>query len=225
MSTTPSPFGSNRGGGGSNSSFMYILIGVLGLGAIVFAILTITFYNKASVATNTLEQQKADAVTKAKAEQQKADDEANTIANESPFRSYVAPVEYGSFEIKFPKNWSGWVDHEQVGTQVNLVLNPDFVRRINSNDELAAAKVMLKQNNLDQTMSAFTSLVKRGTLKQTEITVSGQKGVDLTGSFSDKRTTREVIIPVRDKTIIFINENNRYASEFNEILAQSKIIP
>jgi hypothetical protein len=204
---------------------MPILIGVLGLGAVAFGITTITFYSKAQTATNTLEAQKAVAVTKAKADQKKVDDEANTVANESPFRSYVAPVEYGSFEIKFPKNWSGYVIQDKNGTQVNLTINPDFIRRTNSNDELAAARVQLIERTSDQFMTQYTNLVKRGTLKQSDITVSGQKGFDITGTFQDKRTTRMVVIPVRDKVLVFSNENSRYASEFNEILAQSKIIP
>jgi hypothetical protein len=190
---------------------MPILIGVLGLGAVAFGITTITFYSKAQTATNTLEAQKAVAVTKAKADQKKVDDEANTVANESPFRSYVAPVEYGSFEIKFPKNWSGYVIQDKNGTQVNLTINPDFIRRTNSNDELAAARVQLIERTSDQFMTQYTNLVKRGTLKQADITVSGQKGFDITGTFQDKRTTRMVVIPVRDKVLVFSNENSRYA--------------
>jgi hypothetical protein len=204
---------------------MPVLIGVLGLGAVAFAIMTIVFYSKAQTATNTLEAQKAVAVAKAKADQKKTDDEANTVANESPFRSYVAPVEYGSFDIKFPKNWSGYVIQDKNGTQINLTLNPDFIRRTNSNDELAATRVQLIERTSDQFMNSYTNLVKRGTLKQADITVSGQKGFDITGTFQDKRTTRMIVIPVRDKVLVFANENSRYAGEFNQILAQSKIIP
>jgi hypothetical protein len=230
--TNPTPFSTGRGnapfggGGGRNSNpLMFVLIGILGVGAVIFAILTLVFYSKAQTATTTLEEQKAAAVALAKAEQKKADDEANTVANESPFRSYVAPSEYGSFEIKFPKNWSSQVIQERSGTQVHLVINPEFIRRTNGNDELAAARVMLMERTSDQYMNNFQSLVKRGTLKQNTITVSGQKAFDLTGQFSDKKTTRQVIVPVRDKVLVFINENSRYAGQFNEILAQSKVIP
>jgi hypothetical protein len=221
-SQTPFSTGPSRGGGGSP---LIILVVVLGIGALVFAILTIMFYSKARTATTTLDAQKAAAVAKAKADQKKEDDAATTAANESPFRSYVAPVEYGSFEIKFPKNWSSWVDQEKTGTQVSLALNPDFIRRTNSTDELYAARVQLIERTSDQFMNSYTSQVQRGTLKKADITVSGLKGIDLTGTFQDKRTTRLVVVPVRDKVIVFINENSRYAGEFNEILAQSKIIP
>lgn len=212
-------------GGSSRSPVMFILIGILGLGALVFGVMTVVFFNQASTATKTLDVQKSAAVDKAKIEQKKADNEANTVANESPFRSYVAPVEFGSFEIKFPKNWSSYIDQEKTGTQVALTINPDFIRRTNSTDELAAAKVTLMERPVDQYMATFASNVKKGTLKQADITISGQRAFDLTGQFSDKRTTREVIVPVRDKVLVFINENSKYSAEFDQILAQSKIVP
>lgn len=232
--TNPTPFSTGGGGmglpsfgkgGGGRSPLMAVLLGILGLGALTFAILTLVYYSQARTATTTLEEQKAAAVAVAKAEQKKLDDEANTAANESPYRSYVAPVEYGSFEIKFPKNWSSQVIQERNNTQVHLIVNPDFIRRTNGNDELMATRIMLLERTSDQYMSSFSGLVKRGTLKQANITVSGQKAFDLTGQFSDKKTTRQVIVPVRDKVLVFINENSRYAGQFNEILAQSKVIP
>lgn len=223
--SSPMPTGTPFGKPTGPSSIMYALIGVLGIGALIFAILTVVFYSQATKATKTLEEQKAAAVTKAKAEQKRADDIANTLANESPYRSYVAPVEYGSFEIKFPKNWSGYVDQQRTGVQVSLVVNPDFVRHTNGQDELAGTRVKLEERPSDQYMINYNNQVKRGTLKQTTITVSGQKAYDLTGTFQDKKTTRQVVVPVRDKVLVFINENSRYAAEFNEILAQAKIIP
>ncbi|MDB5178461.1 MAG: hypothetical protein JWN01_404 [Patescibacteria group bacterium] len=222
MPTSPGPFNS---GGSSSNPLLFILIVILGIGAVTFAILAVVAYGNASTATKTVNAQKETAAAKAKIEQKKADDFANTIANESPFRSYVAPVEYGSFEIKFPKNWSSFIDQEKSGKQIDLILNPDFVRRINATDELSAARVLLQETSAETFMAAFSSQIKRGALKQTDITVSGQHAYDLNGQFQDRRTTREVVIPVRDKVLVFINENNRYSTEFNQILAQSKIIP
>jgi hypothetical protein len=204
---------------------MFILIGILGLGTVGFGIAAVLAYNKATVATTTLQQQKTAAVVIAKKEQKKDDDEANLIANESPFRSYVAPVDFGSFEIKFPKNWSGYVDQEQIGTQVALTINPDFVRRSNGADELVATRVQLIERTKDSYLQLYTSLIKRGTLKQANTTVSGLASYDITGTFADKKTTRQVVVPVRDKVLVFTNENSKYSSEFNQILAQANIIP
>ena len=63
------------------------------------------------------------------------------------------------------------------------------------------------------------------TLHQNTIQISGLAAFDLTGNFGDRRTVREVVVPVRDKVIVFINENNEYKNEFAQILAQAKINP
>lgn len=204
---------------------MIVLVVLLGIGAAVFAVMALVEFNAATVASKNLQSKEQAVADKAKADQKKADDQAYSIAGESPFRQYVAPVEDGSFQISFPKDWSGYVDQESTGTQVSLTVNPDFVRRTNDQDELAAARVQLIERSSTQYMNAFNSYIKQGTIKQANITISGQSGYDLTGQFSDKKTTRQVIIPVRDKVLVFINENSKYASEFNQILAQSKIIP
>lgn len=204
---------------------MLILVVLLGIGAAVFAVMALVEFNAATVASKNLQAKEQAAADAAKATQKKADDEAYSIAGESPFRSYVAPVEDGSFQIAFPKDWSGYVDQESTGTQVSLAVNPDFVRRSNSSDELMATRVQLIERDVNQYMNAYASYIKQGTMKKADITVSGQHGYDLTGQFSDKKTTREVIVPVRDKVLVFINENSKYANEFNQILAQSKINP
>jgi hypothetical protein len=213
------------GGGGGKSPIMFVLLGILGLGAVVFALLTVTFYQKANTATTTLNNQVNHAVSQAKTDQKKADDEAAIKANESPFRSYIAPVSDGSFQINFPKNWSGWVDQEPSGTQVSLAVNPDFVRKSNNADELMATRVQLIERPSAQYMQQFAGNIQRGTIKQANTTISGQPAYDLTGQFSDQKTSRMVVVPVRDKVLIFINENNKYAQEFTTILAQAKIIP
>lgn len=217
----PSPL---RGGRGGNPIGLVLII-LLGLGTVIFGILTIVYAGQANTATTTLNAQKA-AAAKAAAEKQKAESEAEfTKQNESPYRAYNAPVEYGSFTINFPKNWSSFVDHEPHGKQVSLALNPDFVRRSNGADETMATRVILQERTKDQYLQQYASLIKNKTLKQTTITVSGLTAYDITGKFPDKKTLHEVVVPIRDKVLTFSNENAVYAGEFNTIVASAKLIP
>jgi hypothetical protein len=204
---------------------MLILVVLLGLGTLVFGAMALIASQQAASATRTLSSQVAAAVAKASADQKKADDDATTKANESPYRSYVAPVSDGSFEIKFPKTWGAVVDEEPGGTQVSLTLNPDFFRKANGKDELVAAKVTLQEHDSTSFLGSYQNDVKSGRLHQNTTTISGQRAYDLTGTFSDKRTSHMVVVPVRDKVIVFVNENSKYSDEFNQILAQARIIP
>jgi hypothetical protein len=219
--TQPSSFYGKSSGGGS--TLMWVLIGLLGVGTVVFAILTVVAFGQASTAKNTLSKQKQAAADAARTEQKKTDERAAEIAAESPFRSYVAPIEYGSFEIKFPKNWSSWVDEERSsGTQVNLIVHPDFIRKTNNLEELMAARVTLQQKTLNEFLRPYEANKK---VTRADITVSGVKGVQITGQFSDKRTSRIVVVPIRDKSLVFTNEASQYNAEFDQILAQSKVVP
>ena len=200
-----------------------ILIVVLGLGSLAFGILAVVAFSKANTATTTLNAQRKAAADSARSDQKKIDQTAAELASESPFRSYVAPIEYGSFEIKFPKNWSGTVTENRSGTiQVTLVVHPDFVKTQNNIADLSAAKMTLNQRTLAEYTKEYSA---NKDLKKTDTTVSGIPAIQFTGKFSDKRTKRLIAVPIRDKTLVFTSENPTYNSEFDLILAQSKINP
>ena len=220
-STMPAPGGKLPTGGGLN--WLPIVAGLLALSTVGLGIAAATAFTQAKTATTTLETQKKAAADAARSDQKKQDATAAEIAAESPFRSYVAPLEYGSFEIKFPKNWSGYVEQTRSGTtQVNLVLNPDFVRKDNNVEDLQATKVILMQRTLEEYLKPYTNV--KG-LDKADVTVAGIKSVQLSGKIPDRRSSRIVAVPVRDKTILFVNENSKYSREFDQILAQSKIVP
>ena len=223
--SSTSLFSSPPSGGGGRSPLMMMLVIVLGLGTIGFGVLTVTFSSKASNATKTLESAKTAAASKAAANQKKQDDIDNTRAAESPFRSYTSPEEFGAFVINFPKTWTSYIDEEPSGTQVYLSLNPDFLRKKNGQDGIVAAKVFFIQRTKDSYLGQFDGQVKKGKIKQSNLQVAGQPAYDLTGEFTDHKTIRQVVIPIRDKVLVFTTENSAYATEFNEILAQAKVNP
>jgi hypothetical protein len=207
----------------SRNPLVIALIVVLAVGTVGFGIVAVVGFSKANTATTTLQAQRQAAADSARADQKKVDQAATELASESPFRSYVAPVEYGSFEIKFPKNWSGYVSEARADTvQVSLIINPDFVKQQDSVDDLSAAKITLNQQTLKEYTDQYTT---NPDLQKSDTTVSGIPAVQFTGKFSDERTKRLIAVPIRDKTLVFTNENPAYDSEFNIILAQSKINP
>jgi len=185
----------------------------------------VNFSNQASTAQKTLTQQKAVAAAAARDDQKKIDDINYTKVNESPFRAYTAPEEFGSFIVNFPKNWSSYAKEQSSGTQVSLALNPDFVRNTNGQDNTTAVRVMLITSTQEQYLNQYTATIKSGATKKTSITVSGQPAYDITGKFNGRKTIREVVVPIRDKVLVFSNESPQYASEFNSVLSQAKIIP
>ncbi len=201
------------------------LIVVLGLGTIIFGVLTVTFSNKAAATEKSTTQQKAAAAAAARDEQKSLDHIEFTKINETPYRAYNAPQQFGSFVINFPKNWSSSVREQNSGTQVSLALNPEFIRNSNGQDEITAIRVLFMTTPQSQYMAQYAGNIKNGKMKQAKTTVSGQPAYDVTGTFSGRKTIREVIVPVRDKVLVFSSESPQYAAEFNAVLSQAKIIP
>lgn len=220
-----SPPSGGGGGSGGRSPLLLILVLVLGLGTVIFGILTVTFSGKAATATKTAAAKAAAAADSARTDQKKLDEDATSKANESPFRSYTAPQKYGTFVINFPKDWSSSVDEESSGTQVNLVLNPDFISRTDGKDDLIAVRVAFIDQTKDRYLNQFASLLKSRKLKQADILVANQPSIDITGQFSDRRTVHAVVVPIRDKVLVFTSEDTKFSTEFGQILAQAKIIP
>lgn len=218
-----SPF--NTAPGRGNGPIVIILMIVLGVAAIIFAILALTFSTATTKATKTLNAQKAQAAAQAAADQKIQDEVIHTKADESPYREYSAPVEFGSFVISFPKNWSSYVDQEPSGKQVSLALNPVHVRRTNGVDEAMAARVTLQERTKDQYLAQYAGAVKSKSMTQSATTVSGQPAFIFTGKFPDRKTIREVVVPIRDKVLTFSTENAAYSAEFGLIVSGSKIIP
>lgn len=204
-----------------------LLVGFLSLGLILFAVLAIYGFGQAHRATASLQSGEAAAAKTAKAAQKATDDKAQLAANESPFRSYTAPGDFGSFVIYFPKNWSGYVQTNTNGmTQVDLALNPDFISATNGIPaDPVAARVKLVQALTPSEISPYTGLVKLGKLKQQDITVSGIKGTEITGTFPDNITVATVFLPVRGQTMLISCENSKYLPEYNVMLSQAKINP
>jgi hypothetical protein len=86
-------------------------------------------------------------------------------------------------------------------------------------------RVHLEDRTKDSWIAGLSSQVKSGKLKQTDTTVSGQPAFDFTGQFNGGRTIREVVVPIRDKVLVFTTESAQYATEYAQILSQTKIIP
>jgi hypothetical protein len=222
MDTFPSPTTFSAEPSGSKTLPLIIISVVVGVVAVILAIVMVLALSQASKDRSTVNEQKAAAAAAARTDQKKIDDAAAKAAAESPYRTYTAPSEFGSFVIKFPKNWESYVNYSQSSQDnLDLMLHPNLITANNNDPQLLACRITMRQGTLDNYLQQFHN---NPTVKQSDITVSGIKGKELTG-IQDKRSIRTIALPVRDKTLLFTNEDNNFTSEFSTILAQSRIIP
>lgn len=206
-------------------NLLVLLAAFLGLGMIIFAILAVMEFGDSHQATATLSTQKQQAYASGQAAQKAADDQASAAAKETPYRIYTAPAFAGSFVISFPKDWSAAVtESESASTQVDLRVNPDFVTTQGQATQPVAVHVRLLSQPATQINAGVTANPAKG-LKISTVTVSGIQSSEYIGPYDQTHTGTMVVVPVRDKSLVFYNEDAKYASEFSQVLAQAKINP
>lgn len=211
-------------------NLLLIVTIVLVIFVLIFVGLFVNSYLKEQRATKELNTQKAAAYRlgqQAGAKTQKATDEAAAkAAAQNPYRSYVAPTAYGEFTIKFPKVWSSSVaENLSSTTQVDLIATPDFIKIQPDNKVNYALRVSLIDSTYASVRQAYDQRVKSKKLKALGVKVSGLDGTRYEGEFKEGKSGIVVLIPVRDKTIVFTTENTKYQAEFEATLAQSTIKP
>jgi type II secretory pathway pseudopilin PulG len=196
---------------------------VLGFVVLVLGITTTIALVTAGGATADANKKAQTAAASARADQKKADELAARQAQESPYRTYQAAEEYGAFSLKIPKNWSAYVQYNLNGrTQLDLSLQPDIISITGNAITPLAAHLELDQSTFADYMSQYKN---DSSVHQSDITVSGIKSKNLTGSFKDITVARVVVVPVRDKVMVFTNQDKTYDPEFTKILEQAKINP
>lgn len=211
-------------------NLLIVAIAVLGIFVLIFAGLFINSYSKEQKATKNLNAQKAEAYKagqEAGAITQKETDAAAAKAEaQNPFRAYTSPTAFGEFTIKFPKNWSSSVSENlSANTQVDLIVNPEFIKILPDNSVNYALRAGLINSTYNTVKSQYDQRVKSKKLKATSAKVSGLDGTRYEGEFKEKKNGIIVLVPVRDKTIFFSTENTKYQPEFETTLTQSTIRP
>jgi hypothetical protein len=203
---------------------------VLGVFVLIFAGLFINSYMTAQNATKNLNEKRATAYKlgqEAGAKTQKESDAAAAkAADQNPYRSYVAPAPFGEFTIKFPKSWSSSVAENQNATnQVDLIATPEFIKILPNNTVNYALRTYLVNNTYNTVKSSYDQQVKNKKAKASSVKVSGIDGTRYEGQYNQSKSGIAVLVPVRDKTIVFTTENTKYQPEFEATLTQSTIKP
>lgn len=159
------------------------------------------------------------AVTEAK-KAQTAEDEKNYLETaKQPYSQLVSPDDLGRVTVSYPKTWSVYVAKSN-STAYEAYLNPGSVPAVTSTQAFAA-RVTISDGNYEDVVGAYTSLVKKGDLTSTPITVNNFSGVKLEGKFSATRSGSAVIFKVRDKTLVIATDVDDYKNDFNNIIVKS----
>lgn len=208
-----------RQGGFSVLIFPLLLAIMFLIGAVVFGAWA---YNQMQDYKNNVDTKVSVAVEAAKRQEDKV--QANTYAEreKSPFRTYQGPGQYGSITIKYPKTWSAYViDDRQGSPYVDGYFNPGVVRDIQSPKVAFPLRISVVSQTYTQALANVANYVKQGQAKvqpYTAIHVPNVIGVRIDGKLSSQKSGIEVVLPLRNTTLLLWTEDPNYYNDFTNII-------
>lgn len=210
-------------------NLLLLLAIFFGIGTVVFGSISIVSYDAKVKAESNRDAQVNAAVSKAVEKAIKEDEAADIKAAESPYRTYTADGVFGGFSLDIPKSWNIYAEKSvSAQTQLTLIASPDSVSVDRAlGRQLQPFKATLVQKSAQSIASSYQERIKRKKLTSSTVTVSGIQSTQLVGTFSEEQTqpTTLVLVPVRDKTLQFANDDRNYTEQFGKILASAKITP
>lgn len=222
MGQVPVPTGVSSSGGGSSLLWIIALIvtGLLLVGALVFGFWA---YGERGDYKANVDEKVAAAVGVAQ-EQTK---EEMTIQfaedSKSPLKKYVGPASYGSVEVEYPKTWSGYIASSDgnSSTPLSAYFHPDVVPAVvsSNNRQAIALKVEVLNQAYDQVVSRHSGSITNGDLVAVPYAlpkVPEQVGVRFSGKLDQQLNGVQVVLPLRDKTLVVTTETDKYLEDFEK---------
>lgn len=210
----------------NGSAVAIAAISVLSLLVVGLAIFAFSAYSTGQDYKNNSDQKAAQAVEKAKAEQEKQLQAKFDEEYKKPNTSYKGPASFGSVAFDYPKTWSAYVI-EGDGQPINGYFHPSVVPGIDSG---AAYALRLEIVDLpySQVVEEYNSLISSGQLTakayippKMEGNTGVQPGLRLDGEVDQGESPKRgslVIIQVRDKTLKIYTQSENFLNDFNNTI-------
>lgn len=142
-----------------------------------------------------------------------------TEREKEPLKSFTGPSDYGTLAFKFPKTWNVYVSNDGTkDTGYEAYFSPGNVPSINSPSSRYALHVTILNDNYEEVIGKYESLVKKGDLKTSPTKANGQDGTRLDGNFSKNIRGAAVVYKIRDKTAILQTEADTFKSDFDALI-------
>lgn len=225
----------SSGGFGGNSSTKWIitvvllvvlLAGALGFGFWAFA--------ERQDYKNNVDEKIATAVKVAEEETTEANNRKFAEELKSPLKTYTGPESYGSIKVTYPKTWSGYINNgSNSDAAIDMYFHPNVVPAASESSGEGQAPVALHVQVLnepyDEVVESRKSSVESGELTAVPYAlpkIPKQAGLKFTGMLDDEIKGTEVVLPLRDKTIVITTQTDTFLNDFNTyILPNFTFVP
>lgn len=189
---------------------------VLGLGAF-----GIWAYLNYSDQKNNVDQKVAAAVADAKNQQSASDEKQFVEREKKPTIKFVGPDVLGSVQFNYPKTWSAYVNSDGTNSSnYEAYFSPGVVPPVNGKDPYAL-RVTIVNQTYDAVMFTLQDTVRKGNLKASSVTLAGETGTRLDGTFSPTVSGSMVVFKLRDQTLEVYTQSPSFANDYNNTILPS----
>ena len=160
------------------------------------------------------------AVAVAEANKKQADKlEAEFLKREQlPYEQFVGPDDYGRLMFDYSKTWSVHVAEDTSnGNRFEAYLNPGIVPPLDDSTQFAL-RVTIEDKDYEDVLDDYSNRVENGELRSSGVSVDGNNGTRLDGSFSDDIRGSAVIYKIRDKTVTLRTDAETFRPAFDELI-------
>ena len=198
-----------------------ICLGVLSIGAVVFGAWAFMNYNEQKT---DVDSKISDAVSIAKKDQADSDEVKFTQREKEPYRTFVGPDDYGQVNLSYPKTWSVYIANDAgngKSGEYQAYMNPVTVPAIVSTQQYAL-RINIAQKSYDSAIASYESLVKKGDLKSSSVTIGDATGTRFDGAFSKDIRGSAVLFRIRDKVLTVQTDADTFKPDFETVIATIK---
>lgn len=147
-------------------------------------------------------------------------------------KKYIGPSSYGTITVDYPKIWSGYVAiDDNSNDPLKAVFHPDVVPALTGNNktQAIALQVEVVNDEYDKVVDKSQRYVEDGSATAAAYALPlmpDQVGIKITGKINQNFVGTQVILPLRDKTIIITAETDQFANDLETyILPKMSFVP
>lgn len=141
-----------------------------------------------------------------------------------PYKSFMGPVDYGSFSFQYPQTWSVYIAKDAAsGGDFEAYLNPVEVNPVSATT-INALRVRIRDTSFDTVAKSYEGSLKSGKLTLETRTVGGVLANVYRGELSNDMRGAVMILKLRDKTVLLQTDAEIFLDEFYRILDSVSLV-
>ncbi len=203
-----------------NKSLILIIIAVVSaIAAATFIGLFIWMFAKWDNAKKDVDAQVMEAVASAVNENTEELENQFAEREQSPYRTFAGPVDYGELSFEFPKTWSVYEAADATsGGNYEAYLNPDKVYKVSSST-INALRVTIVNKSFDSYITTYDSALKNGKIQLSVRPINGENANVYSGELPGSSFVGiAAVFKIRDKTAVLQTDAMVFSDDFQKIL-------